>query len=129
VARTAVLIDYPAVRSINWIAPYLFTLKKNFEGNTRPFTCFSETELLEVFGEFGFVRRDRYPEFFLPMILHKIFKWPLLSSQAEALFRLLGITSCLGSPVILKLVRAQRQAELDRPSVLYQQPKFLRKEE
>jgi ubiquinone/menaquinone biosynthesis C-methylase UbiE len=114
VARTAVLIDYPAMRSFNWIAPYLFTLKKNFEGNTRPFTCFSETELLEVFGEFGFVRRDRYPEFFLPMILHKILKWPLVSSRAEALFRLLGITSCLGSPVILKLVRAKGQAQLDR---------------
>jgi SAM-dependent methyltransferase len=105
VARRAVLIDYPAVRSFNWIAPYLFTLKKNLEGNTRPFTCFDETELLEVFGEFGFVRRDRYPEFFLPMILHKILKWPLLSSGAEVLFRSSGITSCLGSPVILKLIR------------------------
>jgi 2-polyprenyl-3-methyl-5-hydroxy-6-metoxy-1,4-benzoquinol methylase len=110
VARSAVLIDYPAVRSFNCLGRVLFKLKKNLEGNTRPFTCFKETELLEVFGQFGFTCRERYPEFFLPMILHKTLKWPLLSSGAEALFRLLGITSWLGSPVILKLVRVKGQA-------------------
>lgn len=107
VARRAVLIDYPAVRSFNWIAPRLFEIKKSLEGNTRPFTCFKEAELLEVVNQCGFVRGDRYAEFFLPMILHRMLRWPLLSSGAEAVFRFLGMTSCLGSPVILKLIRAQ----------------------
>jgi SAM-dependent methyltransferase len=110
VARRAVLIDYPAVRSVNWIAPGLFKLKKNLEGNTRPYTCFKEAELLEVLAKFGFVRADRYAEFFLPMVLHRMLRLPSFSSGAEAVFRFLGITSWLGSPVILKLVRAHSQA-------------------
>jgi SAM-dependent methyltransferase len=110
VARRAVLIDYPAVRSVNWIAPCLFKFKKSLEGNTRPFTCFKEAELLEVVGQCGFVPGDRYAEFFLPMILHRILRWPSFSSGTEAVFRFLGITSWLGSPVILKLLRAHRQA-------------------
>jgi ubiquinone/menaquinone biosynthesis C-methylase UbiE len=105
VAQTAVLIDYPAIRSFNRMAPRFFDFKKNLEGNTRPFTCFKEAELLQVFQNLGFARVDRYPEFFLPMILHRILRRPSLSSGMEAVFRLLWITSWLGSPVILKLVR------------------------
>ena len=55
VARQAVIVDYPAVRSVNYIAPYLFQLKKGIEGNTRSFTCFQESELLEVFKPLGFI--------------------------------------------------------------------------
>lgn len=37
VAKKAVIIDYPTVRSVNAIAPYLFKLKQGLEGNTRKF--------------------------------------------------------------------------------------------
>ncbi len=37
VAKQAVIVDYPTVRSANAIAPYLFKYKKGIEGNTRPF--------------------------------------------------------------------------------------------
>ena len=105
VARQAVIIDYPAVRSVNYIAPYLFQLKKNIEGNTRTFTCFQESELLEVFKPLGFIRGDRYPQFFLPMVLHKSVKSVTFSSVVEQFWRRLRLTSLLGSPVILKLVK------------------------
>jgi len=105
VAERVVLIDYPAIRSFNWMAPRFFDFKKNLEGNTRPFTCFKETELLQVLQNLGFGCVDRYPEFFFPMILHRILRRPSLSSGAEAVCRLLGVTSWLGSPVILKLLR------------------------
>ena len=36
VAKKAVIIDYPEIRSLNAFAPYLFDYKKNVEGNTRP---------------------------------------------------------------------------------------------
>jgi hypothetical protein len=90
------------------MGPRFFDFKKKLERNTRPFTCFKEAELLRVFQNLGFVRVDRYPEFFLPMVFHRILGRPSLSSGAEAAFRLLGITSWFGSPVILKLVREGR---------------------
>jgi ubiquinone/menaquinone biosynthesis C-methylase UbiE len=105
VAREVVLVDYPSVRSINYLTPLLFQFKKRLEGNTRRFTSFRESELLEVFGSFGFRRADRYPEFFLPMVFHRISKSPKLSSVVEKAFRLSGATYLFGSPLILKLVR------------------------
>lgn len=105
VARQAVIIDYPAVQSMNYIAPYLFQVKKKLEGNTRPFTCFREDELLNVCQSAGFVKGDRYPQFFLPMVLHRKLKSPKISSAMENLSRLAGLTNLLGSPVIIKLFR------------------------
>lgn len=105
VARIGVMIDYPATRSINFIAPQLFRFKKRVEGNTRPFTAFRESKLLEVFESHDFKRDDRYAQFFLPMVLHRLLKSPAISSSLERAFRLLGATDFLGSPVILKLVR------------------------
>jgi len=105
VAEQAVLIDYPALRSMNCLMPLLFEFKKRLEGNTRRFTSFRESELLEVFGSFGFKAAGRYPEFFLPMVLHRIMKSPTLSSALEGGLRLSGATRFFGSPVILKVVR------------------------
>lgn len=105
VARKAVVIDYPEVRSVNYLAPYLFQLKKRAEGNTRPFTCFRGPDLLDTFRDFGFQFGERYAEFFWPMVLHRQLKSVRLSSTAERICRALGITDLLGSPVILKVVR------------------------
>jgi len=107
VARKAVIIDYPTKHSINAIAPHLFNLKKRLEGNTRPFTCFSEAELLEVFGDHGFVFAERFSEFLFPMVLHRSLKSVRSSSAIESIFRSLGITEHFGSPVILKAVRKE----------------------
>jgi 2-polyprenyl-3-methyl-5-hydroxy-6-metoxy-1,4-benzoquinol methylase len=105
VARLGVLIDYPAIRSINFIAPQLFRIKKRFEGNTRTFNSFSESQLLDHFESNGFKRVDRYAQFFLPMVLHRMLKSGTISSGLERAFRLTGATPLFGSPVILKLLR------------------------
>lgn len=105
VARQAVIVDYPEVRSINAITPYLFNLKKRLEGNTRTYTCFRLTDLLPVFQKNGFVYAERHKEFFLPMVLHRKLKAPGLSAALEKGSRFSGLTGLLGSPVILKLVR------------------------
>lgn len=105
VARKAIILDYPEVRSINAISPHLFFLKKHLEKNTRDFTCFRHNELASAFGKMGFSPTERVPEFFLPMVLHRKLKQPALSSAAEKFFRATGLTSLLGSPVILKLER------------------------
>jgi SAM-dependent methyltransferase len=105
VARRALILDYPAMRSINYVAPILFQWKKRLEGNTRPFTCFKEFELLREFESCGFRRADRFPEFFVPMVFHRLLNVPKLSSVMEKMARLFGLTSAFGSPVILMLVR------------------------
>ena len=105
VAREIVVIDYPSIRSFNWAAGHFFGLKKRIEGNTRQFACFKEADLVKACETLGFARVDRYPEFFLPMVIHRLVQRPALSAATEALFRFLGITSLLGSPVIVKFRR------------------------
>ena len=105
VAGKAVIVDYPEVRSINSLSPWLYGLKKRIEPNTRRFQCLREAQLLETFQESGFKRADRFPQYFLPMMLHRALKQPRLSSAMERIFRATGLTSLLGSPVILKVER------------------------
>lgn len=102
VARKAVILDYPEKRSVNVIAPKLFKFKKQMEGNTRPFTLFSRTEVTEQFNKHGYHFTDAYAEFFLPMVLHRKLKQPIISSTMENVCRMLGLTSLFGSPVIVK---------------------------
>lgn len=104
VAKKAVIIDYPEIRSLNAFAPYLFDYKKNVEGNTRPYSTFRESDLLQVFKSIGFVRNNKFPEFFLPMVFHRKLNSLGISKSLEATFRFLGMTSFFGSPIILKLI-------------------------
>lgn len=102
VAKQAVIVDYPTVRSVNAIAPYLFKLKKGFEGNTRTYTSFQESEILELFSSVGLNQQQRYAQFFCPMVVHRALKNPQLSRALETLPRMTGLTGLLGSPVIAK---------------------------
>lgn len=102
VAKQAVIVDYPTQRSINAIAPYLFQFKKGIEGNTRPFTSYRESEILNYFQSLGLKLTARYPQFFIPMVVHRTLKAPRVSAVLENSIRLSGLTSFLGSPVIAK---------------------------
>ena len=103
VARKAVIVDYPSKRSINCLTPLLFNVKKKYEKNTRHYISFSDKEIIESFELHGFTANKRYPEFFLPMVLHRALKCPPVSAFFESVSRLLGLTSLFGSPIILKL--------------------------
>ena len=104
-ARQAVMIDYPTIRSLNYIAPLLFQFKKHLEGNTRPFTLFKESEIIKIFKMYNFTVADRFPEFCLPMVLYRTLKSYRFASSIERICRLTGLTYIFGSPVILKLLR------------------------
>lgn len=108
VANKAVIVDYPTVRSINSIAPLLFQFKKGLEGNTRPFICYDEAELMAHWHSLQLVQSARYAQFFWPMVLHRALKRPALSTALEWIPRRLGLTRLLGSPVILKMARTER---------------------
>jgi ubiquinone/menaquinone biosynthesis C-methylase UbiE len=104
VAKTAVIVDYPTVRSVNYVTPLLFKFKKGLEGNTRTYTCFNEAELMQFFRSLALKPSDRYPQFFFPMVLHRALKQPGISALLEGIVRPFGLTWLFGSPVILKLI-------------------------
>ena len=105
VARHAVLVDYPTRCSINALAEPLFGLKKGVEGNTRPFTVFSDAEIEAAFAAHGFHPTQRRPQFFWPMALHRALGLASLARGLEGIAALLGLRRLLGSPVILRLER------------------------
>ncbi|MGC1308917.1 MAG: methyltransferase domain-containing protein [Phormidesmis sp.] len=107
VASQAVLVDYPTLCSVNYIAPLLFSFKKGVEGNTRPYTCYNETELLDYAKSLGLKVGDRYAQFFWPMVLHRMLKTPQVSMVLENGARQLGLSQRLGSPVITKFIKQE----------------------
>jgi ubiquinone/menaquinone biosynthesis C-methylase UbiE len=105
VAKNSVILDYPEVRSVNSKAPIFFDLKKNVEKNTRPFTCYRERQLSEIFDRHGFNKSDRFAEFLLPMVFHRKLNAPRVSAILEKVFRTSRLTDQFGSPVIIKYTR------------------------
>jgi 2-polyprenyl-3-methyl-5-hydroxy-6-metoxy-1,4-benzoquinol methylase len=106
-ARRAVVVDYPTRRSLNALASVFFPLKKQVEGDTRPFTVFGDREIEEAFAAQGFRITARRREFFLPMALHRALRLAGLSRLLESVARALGLTRALGSPVILRAERRE----------------------
>ena len=100
VARRAVIVDFPASRSLNVFSDALFGVKKKVEKNTRPYRLFTRSEVDEQFTRSRFAPASRRPEFFWPMVLHRMLKRPALSRVLEAIPRALGLTFLLGSPIL-----------------------------
>jgi hypothetical protein len=105
VAAAAVIVDDPTQRSVNALARPLFGLKKRVEGDTRPFEVFADEDIEGAFAGHGFRIAARRPEFAVPMALHRAVGLAPLSRGVERVARAAGVTSRLGSPVI---VRADR---------------------
>ena len=83
-ARLAVIVDYATTRSFNAASDFLFAAKRRVEGNTRPFLVMQDAEVVDLFRQNGFRLRERRPQFFWPMALHRALKAPALSRGLEA---------------------------------------------
>jgi 2-polyprenyl-3-methyl-5-hydroxy-6-metoxy-1,4-benzoquinol methylase len=105
-ARTMVIVDYPAVRSLNCLSPVLFGAKRKLEGNTRTFRSFSETEIVSAFASHGFRSHMRCPQFFLPMVVHRVVRRPRLSAVLENACQAAQLTRWFGSPVVQSFTKA-----------------------
>jgi len=105
VARHAVVVDYPTSRGFNQLAPALFNVKRRAEGNTRPYRVFEERELITAFGTRGFTQRQRSPQFFWPMVLHRVMGQVGISRGLEGFGRATRLTRWFGSPVISLFTR------------------------
>jgi len=102
VAARVVVFDYPDKRSANILYDLLFDLKKNMEGNTRTYTLFSRREIATELMANGCTAPAFKPEFFIPMVIHRKLKTPCVSRFMETIFRYSGLTSLLGSPIIVR---------------------------
>jgi SAM-dependent methyltransferase len=106
VSRRIVIVDYPSSRSLNLFAERGFTAKKRFEGNTRPFTLFSPAEIRAALAAIGFAVTDSRPQFFWPMVLHRMLGSRGAARALEAPAGWLGLTRLAGSPVIIRAERS-----------------------
>ena len=104
VAQKAVIVDYPDHRSFNALANHFFQAKKAIETDTRPFRCFHRREVLDEFARAGWGAPILRPQFFWPMALHRALQSRPLTSTAEAVARVTGLTRWFGSPVIMRVV-------------------------
>lgn len=102
VARERVVVDYPTQESLNRVAPALFGAKKRIERNTRDWRLFSHAEVEASFADAGWAVRERAPQFFWPMVLHRALRCRRCSQGLEAAGRALGLTRRWGSPVIVE---------------------------
>ena len=103
VAKSAIVVDYPELRSFNLFSKYLFRAKKAFEGNTRPFRCFSYKKIVAEFSKGGFGSALARPQFFAPMVVHRSIRCITIVRAVETAARVIGLTPLFGSPVIVRV--------------------------
>ena len=117
-ARRAVLVDYPDLRSCNLLTGalggWLFGAKKRVEGNTRPYRCFTRREVLAELARHGFGRPVLRPQFFVPMVVHRAMGRAGVSRAVEGTSRALGLTRAFGSPIILRAERLAAETSKER---------------
>lgn len=105
VADKCVILDYPDRRSTNVLYEQFFGIKKKMEGNTRPYTLFTRLQIGAELEKHNFARPQFRPEFLLPMVIHRKVNNRAFSTLIEGCFRLSGVTSVCGSPIILRTNR------------------------
>lgn len=119
VARKAVIVDYPDVRGFNALSRLLFHLKKGFEKDTREYAVFNRRRISEAFERQDAGAVVFRPQFFLPMVFHRITGSVGILRFTEGFFRAVGLTRLFGSPVIARALPNQTlkggQSEIGNP--------------
>jgi 2-polyprenyl-3-methyl-5-hydroxy-6-metoxy-1,4-benzoquinol methylase len=110
IARTSIIIDYPRPVGFNALTPLLFRIKRKLEKNTRTYTNFTEKELACVFGPASFHITGVTPQFFLPMVTHRVLASPAWLRGIERLCAGVGLTRMFGSPAVLRADRSPQES-------------------
>lgn len=101
VAKLGLIVDFASISAVNRLSPLLFGAKRKIEGNTRPYFSYSRGQLDEALQGLKFEVCYAKGQFFFPMALHRLIRSPALSRGLESTAAALGLSSGLGSPVIL----------------------------
>lgn len=105
-ASRALLFDFPALKALNALSPALFSVKRNIEGNTRPYFSYREEELRDELEALGFSAFYSRKQFFLPMGVHRALKMRVVSGALEGALSSVGLTKRFGSPVLMLAQRS-----------------------
>ena len=101
VSKDLIIVEYPSKMSLNAIAPLLFKFKKKFEGDTRTFRLFSDSELKTVLKRLAYQPVSRKGQFFFPLVVHRMLKSNGMIRALELVFRKIKMSDVFGSPVIM----------------------------
>jgi SAM-dependent methyltransferase len=102
VARQRVVIDYPSSRSLAMLQSVWRRTNHALGGRAgQPYRVFFDSQLAAAFTRNGFRVRDKERHFVLPIGLYRLFGSPRNAEVTEGLFRRLGITRLLASPVTI----------------------------
>lgn len=101
VSKGQIIIEYPSTRSLNFISPLLFKLKKRIETDTRKFHLFHESEIRAELNRHGYQVEFRRGQFFFPLVVHRMLKSHWLLRGLESLLTLVRLSCLFGSPVIM----------------------------
>jgi len=110
VARKAVIVDYPDVRGFNALSRILFHLKKGFEKDTREYAVFNRRKIRAAFEKGGAGEVVFRPQFFLPMVFHRLTGSARILRIAEGGFEKVGLTRLFGSPVIARAMVGKKKS-------------------
>jgi hypothetical protein len=111
VASRAVILDFSDSRSFNKFYGPLFPWKKAVEGNTRTFQIFKPGAVAAEAARHGFGSPAERREFFLPMVVHRALRSGRFSRVSERVSSALGLTRWLGSPIVLRIEREERETK------------------
>ena len=108
VADSAVIFDFPIPGGANALEPLLFGVKKRLEGDTRRFETMRRSDVSACLTSNGFAPTRHIGQFVLPMVVHRKLKQPAISGVVERAFRAVGLSSAIGTPIVM---RADRRVE------------------
>ncbi len=105
VTRRQILVDFPPLRGLHVLAPWLAGLKGRLEPAARPYFSYRTQALVEQFRQLGFEHVRWKGQFFWPMVLHRALHSRRLSVMLEAAARRMELTDRFGGPVLLSACR------------------------
>ncbi len=105
VAKRAVIIDFPSVRSFSGLTRLFDRHGRILRGRAKTDRAFLVGTIGRELRTHGFQVVEIRREFFFPIALHRWIDRPRLSHIAERLCQRLGLAVCWGSPVIIKATR------------------------
>lgn len=107
VARTTVVVDYPAVLSVAAMQAGFRRLLAAAGARVEAYRVFSDRTVRDALGAHGFLVRNTHRQFVLPIALHKRLGSAAATRRIESTLAAVGLRSMLGSPVTVVAERCE----------------------
>lgn len=101
VARTRVIVDYPAAASVAALQAAARHLAHRLGAQTEPYRVFSDRQIRAEFERHGFRITRSHRQFVLPIALHKRLNSGAITAGVEGALAAVGLLRLAGSPVTI----------------------------